>query len=207
MDRGRLKIAMGAIAALPCLVLVLGLAVPAAGAEADRGLSYSLDGHSYAQNPPPIFAGGHELVPGDEVAKSLWIRNDRDRDVEVSVHALAPAEPTGIYFATTGASAFTLEHEGTREVELRVGLPWSASNGSKDQLVPELQVRVDAVESAREDGGPDSSGPEQEIDLPETGFSGAVLWVAAGILALGGAALAASRGANRREQERDGAQR
>lgn len=206
MDRDRLKIAVGAIAALPCLVF--GLAVPAAaGTEADRGLSYSLDGRSYAQNPPPIFAGGHELVPGDEVAKSLWIRNDRDRDVEVSVHALAPAEPTGIYFATTGASAFKLEPEGTREVELRVGLPWSASNGSKDQLVPELQVRVDAVESAREDGGPDSSGPEQEIDLPETGFSGAVLWAAAGILALGGAVLAASRGANRREQERDGAQR
>lgn len=206
MDRTGLKIAVGALAALPCLVL--GLAVPAvADAETDRGLSYSLDGRSYAQNPPPIFAGGHALVPGDEVAKSLWIRNDRDRDVEVSVHAVAPAPSTGIYFATAGASAFKLEPEGTREVELRVGLPWSASNGSEDQQVPELQVRVDAVELAQEGGGPDAPGPEQEVDLPDTGFSGTVLWAAAGILALGGAVLAASRRMNRREQKRNGAQR
>ncbi|MGQ3383483.1 hypothetical protein [Glutamicibacter sp. TV12E] len=206
MDRVRVKIAVGAITALPCLVL--GLAVPAvADAETDRGLSYSLDGRSYAQNPPPIFAGVHALVPGDEVAKSLWIRNDRDREIEVSVRAVAPAASTEIYFTTVGASTFTLVPSGTTEVELRLGLPWSASNGSEDQQVPALEVRVDAVELAQEGGGPDAPGPEQEADLPDTGFSGAVLWAATGILALGGAVLAASRRMNRREQKRNGAQR
>lgn len=215
-------------AVIPCAAL--GLALPASAAETDQGLSYSLDGRVYSDAPPQVFGGAPVLAPGVESTGSLWIRNDRESDIEVRIRTIEPAASTRIYFETAGATVVRLEPDKAAEFGLRVGLPWSAKNESEDQQVPSLQVRIDAVELAGgvgqapdssrppdEGDSPDSDAPREELpqsDPPErhdglgdTGFRGAALLAAAGIAGIGGLSLLAAQRRKQKELETDGVER
>jgi len=215
-------------AALPGVVIFL--AAPASGAETEQGLSYSLDGQAYSDVPPPVFDGIPALVPGDESTRYLWIRNDRESEIEVRIRPFEPEASTRIYFETAGASVVRLEPDQAAEIGLQVGLPWSSGNGSQGQQVPSLQVRIDAVEVAGTDGpAPDPSQPprdeehpngdepreestqpdprERRDDLADTGSNGASLLAAAGIAGLAGLVLLAVRRRKQNELEADGVER
>ena len=209
-ERQRLKIIIGVFAVAPCCAFAT--VVPAiAGETADHGLSYSVDGQSYSQNPPPIFKDVHALVPGDDVEGSLWIRNDRQSAIELGVQAVPPPESTEIYFKAAGASKFHLEPADATEVELRLGLPLSAGNDSEDQIVPGLEVRVHAMEPVASSEptqrpGPSDDSNDHEGDLLDTGVNLETLWASLALAMLGSVALIASRRRNRRHHEKDGTQ-
>lgn len=219
MNRRLLKIAVGVVATAFCFAASLSTALPAtASLDSEGELSYSVDGKTYSTNPPPIFADGIQLVPGDEIVESLWLRNDRDRGIEVNVQPLQPAESMQIYFETAKASKFTLGPSETTKVELKLGMRWSAANDSADQEEPSLEVQIDAVELAETEPSktpddqseppksttPDSQGPELEEKIPNTGFNGATLLLAGALAVLGGIVMAASRGAKQRSMKRTG---
>lgn len=185
------------------LQVVPGASVPRASASsAEKGLSYSVDGQAYSQNPPQLFEDESTLVPGDEIIRSFWVRNDRPTGIEVTVQPVAPEASTRMYFETVNASVARLQPAQAKKFELRIGLPWSADKLAEDRQERSLQVRIDAVETYDSgeppspdprDQSPQGTDPEEKDELADTGFSSLWLLMALGSLVAGGIALGASR--------------
>lgn len=179
----------------------------ASASSTEKGLSYSGDGQAYSQDPPPLFEDESTLVPGDEITRSLWVRNDRPTGIEVTVQPIEPETSTRMYFETVNASVARLQPAQAKKFELKIGLPWSADKLAEDRQERSLQVRIDAVETydsdqppsqAPRDQSPQGTDPEEKDELADTGFSSLWLLMALGSLVAGSIALGASRNRNQR---------
>jgi len=174
---------------------VMGMSLPRAEASSsDEKLGYSVDGHNYSPEPPPVFDGQESLVPGDEVTGSLWIRNDRQSEIEVSVRPVAPDLSSRMYFETVSTSVVRLHPTQAKRFDLKIGLPWTADELSENRQEPSLQVLVEAKEAFDEvkppaepplEDSPESPNSERDDELADTGFSALGLLIAVGLTALG----------------------
>lgn len=206
--KNKLRLSLCADLLAVVLPAVPGASVPRASASpTEKGLSYSGDGQTYSQNPPPLFEDESTLVPGDEITRSLWVRNDRPTGIEVTVQPIEPETSTRMSFETVNASVVRLQPAQSKKFDLKIGLPWSADKLAEDRQERALQIRIDAVETydsdeppsqAPRDQSPQGADPEEKDELADTGFSSLWLLMALGSLVAGSIALGASRKRNQR---------
>ncbi|MHA6968911.1 hypothetical protein ACX5K5_14590 [Glutamicibacter bergerei] len=167
-------------------------------------LSYSTDGENYSHTPLPVFANVEKIIPGESTSRSLWVRNDLSKSIEITVHTntlegandlRAEASPKGIISLSAGE---------TTTVVIRAWLPEAAGNATQNISSENISIRVRASEkdplgekpdeeSAPPVENPDSQPPQDQDQLGDTGFFPRFLPLAIGALITGGILFALSR--------------
>lgn len=176
------------IAGLAPLVMFVSLGVPAQAVTAepeDNSLSYSSDGKNYDNTLPTLFVDAPKLIPGEELHRRMWIRNERSEPIEISVHTKNPESEHGIWMAASPQGKLSLGVGASRAVDLRVWLPVSAGNSTQNITSQNLRIQVQAHEQHSPDDGPDEHISKGQDQLGDTGFFPGFLSVAIGALITG----------------------
>lgn len=122
-------------------------------------LAYSADGVGFTSSVPSLFENSPKLVPGESVQERLWVRNDYDVAVNVSV-----AGPLSVGSASVEPSAtVTLDPGASGALLVRLTLPETADNSSQGQTWP-VTLRVNISEKA--------SSPAIATEPAELGYTG-----------------------------------
>lgn len=187
------------------LFLVGTLAVDPADAQQPptKGLRFSVDGKEFSEAPPKMFSHIPILVPGDKITEALWIRNVRDRNIEVNVEPDIQTEQSEVHFRTEGASTFVLHPGQSAKVSLQLELPFASTNRSERLVENSARVIISAAETL-DATHPDQNVPEDQESLGDTGFGVRIFLLALGTLAAGSAILWSSRRKKNTETMTDG---
>lgn len=196
------KLSFRWLAALMVSFLVLissGNLTQAADALA-KTISYSLDGKNFSSSVGTIFPTDLKLVPGDKIEKRLWLRNERNEDIQFSVVPVLSDEKSQLEVSIVGAGMHQLEPDEKTVISLQVELPRDATNYSQDRM-SNLMLDIKISESVRTD----QQGPDVRENLATTGFEDRLLLMTVGIIAMGVCFTTINR--RRTGRVREGAQR
>lgn len=152
-------------------------------------LAYSADGIEYSAIFPVLFTSTTQLVPGEGLAESLWIRNDNTMTVKVwlAVPASGGIAQSHLHAELKPQSVVTIEPGASSELQAHVWLPESAGNDIQTRQLPvKLQIHVSEVA----DEGISEVG---DNELGDTGAGPGIWPVGVAVLISGVGALLASR--------------
>lgn len=144
-------------------------------ADGEPGFSFSIDGNKFSESVPELFADAPKLVPGEGVERRLWVRNNNEVKMNVSVIPQTTAKTDETAWAEVVPSAdIALAPGEAAPLLVRLELPEFAGNDSQDKSLP-VKLRLNFSEAVAQENGP----------LAHTG-SGSGIWPLAGVTLLGG---------------------
>lgn len=145
--------------------------------------SFSIDGEEYSGRVPELFADAPRLVPGENLEKRLWVRNNNEVKVTVSVSPQTTAKTVGAALAEVSPSpAVALAPGEAAPLLVRLELADSAGNASQGNSWP-VKLQFNFSEAA----------PGEEDPLAHTGAGTGIWPLAGGALMAGAGAYLVSR--------------
>ncbi len=151
--------------------------IPGAQAASPANISYSTDSVHYGEEVPDLFSGSQKLAPGEEIERTLWVRNGYPMVVAVGVRATTHVGAVGTALVGITPSDVTRLQPGAEAaISVAVLLPEETGNTSQERDWS-VRLQVTAVQVA-------PAGPGH---LPVTGAQ-SWLWMVGLAVLLGGSA-------------------
>lgn len=177
-------------ALIALILLCFAGAHPAAAADQTiAGLSYSTDGQHFTAHPPKLFDDLSKLVPGEGHEAYLWLRNNSERELNITVEPSRQPVETELDFVVISEPKRHLAPSEQTSFGLRVSLPRAATNQSFDQMIDLLTVKIHATEDWP--GKEPSENPKAQPNenwkdhLGNTGFTDWLIPLAFGLVGVG----------------------
>ena len=154
------------LAGIAPLLFLAVAQTPVQAAAASLGgnqLSYSTDGENYSHSPSPVFTNVEKLIPGEDISRSLWVRNDRSTPIEITVHTDTLEGANGVRAEASPEGGISLSAGETTAVVIRAWLPEAAGNATQNISSENISIRVRASDKDLLDEGPnEESAPPEE---------------------------------------------